>query len=136
MHFVSSAASKEAATLTEEQLEQIRSHVRARQDHKGGNQKRIGFSKEPTEKCSVCFHCKHAVKWAEMRDAKHGTLPRGALCYACHRATLALGAHSRSRDIFAAVPGAMSVWRYRSQLERAKLLKYDGDTCSCSKCSA
>ena len=127
MHFASSAASKEAATLTEEQLEQIRSHVRARQGHKGGNQKRIGFSKEPTDKCSVCFHCKHAVKWAEMRDAKHGTLPRGALCYACHRATLALGAHSRCRDIFAAVPGAMSVWRYRSQLERAKLLKYDGD---------
>ena len=126
---------QEAATLTESQEEQILTLAKAlKESSNGGNKDRIAFSTDPTMQCNVCKARKHEVKWAELRDRGNlgGSLPRGSLCYACHRATLAFGLGTRAYEAFSAVPGALRAWTCRSKMERAKLLKYHGGTCNCT----
>jgi len=104
---------------------------------KSGNRGKLNFSRVPTPFCSVCDREKHTCKWGEARwvERKQASVPRGAVCYCCVRASLLLQV-TRSVEAFKKVPGAMDIWRLRSKQEQAKLAAYDGDKCSCEACTS
>ena len=68
-------------------------------------------------------------------ERKQISVPRGAVCYCCVRASLLLRV-TRSVEAFKKVPGAMDIWRLRSKQEQAKLAAYDGDKCMCEACTS
>ena len=104
----------------------------------GGQSKRDTHSRRAVEECRVCGARKHSVKWGETRcvEKTQEPLPRGTVCYACVRATLALGANCRSFQVLSQIEGVLQVWRNQSKIKRAKLHAYSGDCCVCSLCQA
>lgn len=101
-----------------------------------GNKQKLNYGRVPTAACKVCGAEKCKVKWGELRQTNKSAVHkvRGAVCYACIRATLTLHSNCRSYEVFCQVPGALDVWKSQSRVERAKLEAYEGDVCNCFKC--
>lgn len=128
------------AEATELMAEQIRL-IAAKSKQMGklaGNPNGTNYSRRAVEECRVCGARKHSVKWGETRcvEKTQEPLPRGTVCYACVRATLALGANCRSFQVLSQIEGVLQVWRNQSKIKRAKLHAYSGDCCVCSLCQA
>ena len=104
---------------------------------KSGNSSGQNWSRKAVAACKVCMRAKHTCKWGEMRRTKRSdaSKTRGATCYCCMRAILALQVDTRSYDVWSQVEGALDVWKSQSKVEQAKVSEYSGDLCTCSECA-
>ena len=101
---------------------------------KAGNSGKQNYERTAVPMCVVCSVQRHKARWGEIRRPKRSqnATTRGAVCYCCVRAALALGTGCRSVEVYKEVHGAMLVWKARAELERAKLA--DTDICECHQC--